>query len=47
MTGWDVLTWTAILVLGPGAVVVFIAVLRDTRRLLCNGGTGDDERQRQ
>jgi hypothetical protein len=44
MTGWDVLTWAAILVLGPGAVVVFVAFLRDARRLLgqARSADGDD-----
>lgn len=34
LTAWDVATWLAVLVLGPGAVVVFVAFLRDLRRLL-------------
>lgn len=34
MTPWDVLTWASVLVLGPGAVFVFVAFLRDARRLL-------------
>jgi hypothetical protein len=34
LTAWDVGTWLAVLVLGPGAVVVFVAFLRDLRRLL-------------
>jgi hypothetical protein len=32
MTGWDLLTWGAVAVLGPGAVVVFVAFLRDLAR---------------
>jgi hypothetical protein len=32
MTVWDVMTWLAIAVLGPGAVVVFAAFLRDLVR---------------
>ena len=34
MTVWDVATWVTVLVLGPGAVIVFVAFLRDLRRLL-------------
>jgi hypothetical protein len=34
MSGWDALTWAAIVVLGPGAVIVFVALLRDARRIL-------------
>ena len=34
MTVWDAGTWLAVLVLGPGAAVVFVAFLRDLRRLL-------------
>ena len=34
MTAWDVGTWLAARVLGPGAVIVFAAFLRDLRRLL-------------
>jgi len=34
MSVWDAVTWAAILTLGPGAVVVFVAFLRDARRLL-------------
>lgn len=32
MTVWDVMTWLSIAVLGPGAVVVFVAFLRDLMR---------------
>jgi hypothetical protein len=32
MTIWDVATWLAIAVLGPGALVVFVAFLRDLVR---------------
>lgn len=41
MTAWDAGTWLAVLVLGPGAVVVFVAFLRDLRRLL--GASPADE----
>jgi hypothetical protein len=34
VTGWDLATWLAVLLLGPGSVVVFVAFLRDLRRLL-------------
>lgn len=34
LTAWDVATWLAVLVLGPGAVIVFVAFLLDLRRLL-------------
>lgn len=42
MTGWDLMTWGAILVLGPGALVVFVAFLRDLGALL-SGGKGRRE----
>ncbi len=32
MTAWDVLTWVAIAILGPGALIVFVAFLRDLLR---------------
>lgn len=32
MTGWDLLTWAALLVLGPGALIIFVAFLRDLLR---------------
>jgi hypothetical protein len=32
VTGWDVATWLAIAVLGPGAVVIFTAFVRDLLR---------------
>jgi hypothetical protein len=34
MTIWDVLTWASIGVLGPGVLVICVAVARDLRRLL-------------
>ena len=34
MSVWDVATWAAVVILGPGAVIVFVAFLRDLRRLL-------------
>ena len=45
MTAWDVATWVAVLVLGPGAVVVFVAVLCDLRRLLGGGEAGEPAQQ--
>jgi hypothetical protein len=44
MSLWDVATWAAILVLGPGAVVVFVAFLRDARRLLAGTRPPADDR---
>jgi hypothetical protein len=32
MSIWDVITWLALAVLGPGAVIVFAAFLRDLIR---------------
>jgi hypothetical protein len=32
VTIWDALTWAAIAVLGPGAIIVFVAFLRDLLR---------------
>ena len=32
MTVWDVMTWLAIAVLGPGALIIFLAFLRDLAR---------------
>jgi hypothetical protein len=34
MTVWDVLTWVTVAVLGPGVLVIGVAVARDLRRLL-------------
>jgi len=34
------LTWLAILVLGPGSLVVFVWFLRDVRRLFSSGRRG-------
>jgi hypothetical protein len=39
-TVWDVLTWAALAVLGPGVVVLCLAVARDVHRLL--GAPGVD-----
>lgn len=36
------LTWLAILVLGPGALAVFVWFLRDVRRLFREDGSGAD-----
>lgn len=47
MTGWDVAAWVAVAVLGPGAVIIFVAFLLDARRLLGRargGGAGDEPR---
>lgn len=41
MSGWDALTWASIVVLGPGAVIVFAAFLRDARRILGRGPSDD------
>jgi hypothetical protein len=32
LTVWDVMTWLAIAVLGPGALIIFVAFLRDLAR---------------
>ncbi|MGH7396213.1 MAG: hypothetical protein ACRELW_01620 [Candidatus Rokuibacteriota bacterium] len=37
MTVWDALTWATIAVLGPGVLVICVAVARDLRRLLGAG----------
>jgi hypothetical protein len=37
MTVWDVLTWVTIVVLGPGVVIVCVAVAHDVWRLLGGG----------
>ena len=34
MTIWDAVTWLAVAVLGPGVLVICVAVARDLRRLL-------------
>lgn len=34
MNRWDLWTWIAILILGPGAIVIFLAFLRDVKKLL-------------
>jgi hypothetical protein len=34
VTIWDVATWLAVAVLGPGVLVICVAVARDLRRLL-------------
>jgi hypothetical protein len=34
VTVWDVATWVAIAILGPGVLVICVAVARDVRRLL-------------
>lgn len=33
MNPWDLATWMAVAVLGPGAVVVFAAFIRDLLRM--------------
>jgi hypothetical protein len=49
---WDVATWLAIAVLGPGALVVFVAFLRDlirpaSREDPAEGGGGPDPLSRR
>lgn len=44
MTVWDVLTWGAIAVLGPGVIVICIAVARDLRHLLGAASPLPDDR---
>jgi hypothetical protein len=39
-------TWAAIVILGPGALAVFVWFLVDVRRLL-TGELGDEERERE
>lgn len=34
MSVWDALTWLTVAVLGPGVLIVCVAVARDLRRLL-------------
>lgn len=34
MSGWRVWTWLAVLILGPGALAVFVFFLRDIAKLL-------------
>jgi uncharacterized protein (DUF983 family) len=34
MTVWDVVTWVTVAVLGPGVLVLCVAVARDVRQLL-------------
>lgn len=34
MSVWDALTWVTVLVLGPGVLLIGLAVVRDVRRLL-------------
>jgi hypothetical protein len=41
VTVWDALTWATVVVLGPGVLVVLVAVARDVRRLL-GGARGRD-----
>lgn len=46
MSGWELSTWAVVLILGPGAVAVFVAVLRDLRRLWRDlGGRHPDDRR--
>jgi hypothetical protein len=44
MTAWDVATWLAIAVLGPGALVVFVAFLRDLLRPAAPEAAAERER---
>ncbi|MGH7316823.1 MAG: hypothetical protein ACREJS_11240 [Candidatus Rokuibacteriota bacterium] len=34
MTVWDALTWVTVAILGPGVLILCVAVARDLRRLL-------------
>jgi hypothetical protein len=34
MSAWEIGTWLAVLILGPGALVIFFLFLRDIRRML-------------
>lgn len=34
MTIWDALTWASVAVLGPGVLIIGVAVARDLRRVL-------------
>ena len=43
MTVWDVMTWLAIAVLGPGALIIFVAFLRDLARPASRDHAADDE----
>lgn len=43
MTAWDAMTWATVLVLGPGAVIVFVAFLKDVRRMLGDHRSRADE----
>jgi hypothetical protein len=42
MSVWDATTWATVAVLGPGAIIVFLAFVRDVRRLLRDAGREDD-----
>jgi hypothetical protein len=37
MSVWDAVTWATVLLLGPGVLILCIAVMRDVRRLLRRG----------
>ena len=43
MSSWSIWTWTAILILGPGALVIFIWFLRDAKRLIQQIGKRDED----
>lgn len=34
MNRWEIWTWLAVLVLGPGAIAVFVLFLRDAGKIL-------------
>lgn len=34
MNAWEIWTWLAVLILGPGALIVFILFLRDGKKIL-------------
>ena len=45
MNVWDAATWIAVAVLGPGALIVFLACVREAWRILREGdrpGGGPD-----
>jgi|TARA_B100000749_G_C18422843_1_gene464264 hypothetical protein len=34
MSNWELFTWISVIILGPGAIIVFILFLRDLPELL-------------
>jgi hypothetical protein len=43
MSIWEIGTWLAVVVLGPGALAVFVFFLRDARTILQQLGKKDEE----